>query len=981
MSLDLTVCGTSINVQEHETMLNAVRAAARAENPEEVPLDDDDNDETPFELNDENLVDDEKEGMNKAEEFEEQAEEQVETATTPVAEELVEEEAPPSAPSAPAVQAPLPPPAVEEVAVIVTEETFVAPEKSVTPVVEEVAEAAEQVPAAPTAPTARPMKAKPVRVKTTTKKSTGRSTKTSRRQSMSSLSAGAPKPARKSTDKRGRTKERTTSTIKTHRRASSSSGGAKKEAPSYLRPTRSSSLSHDRALKRKQNRLSLSVSRSKKTGFGGHTYVSEQTSKRSRGTTASRSLTEPQAFRLSTGRRKREVVKKLTTEEQECQAMQVAQRQMERKRKKNEQGLRRALAGAPTFSATSTKAPTITESKEFSFSTSTRSARRQSEATMSTEERELAAIAMNLEATKRLRVSNEKTKSVALSAAGKKHRVARSNKKLTEASSPNLRSRSRPKANLTQRKKRESQKGTRGGGGGGGGSSSRRFGAQLRTSRPTATGAGPVKAGGGMKQLTRPSTPHFETDRRAKQYKEMHQNDNDGTNGEKMEPFVPLAEQVKRLTTRVPDRFHSKSKHHKPSSTSSRPMRLTEPKAPTFATDTRAAAHTIPKSTEELEMEEMNAIEAQPFKAKPVDPRVMNSAGDLGVPRLSKKPLTQCASPNFRVDKRASVERSSTLSSSMHNEETSFKPFKAREIGEGVSQGFSGASSSSNTGPKAPTEFAPFSLSSSRRVVKTELEVPAYKPFKARPVPLYTAGLTKDAPQVVRTKELTKPLTPKLSSFSQRHKDAQKATADKIAAEREAEMKLASSFRARDIGEGVPAPNYNSSSYQPPTLTEITPFNISSDPTGKKSRADMRLLQEEKEMDKARKFKARSIPQTHAKPFSVHKSTRPLCEVKNVVLQSDKRAQERARFEKKDAERRAQEEKEKVAKKAVEEAELNAKIDAELESIRFHSIKSTTEVHQFLHKAPLAIKQSELELCTPQSPMLLTSSRVRHQEN
>lgn len=406
-------------------------------------------------------------------------------------------------------------------------------------------------------------------------------------------------------------------------------------------------------------------------------------------------------------------------------------------------------------------------------------------------------------------------------------------------------------------------------------------------------------------------------------------------------------------------------------------MRLTEPKAPTFATDSRAAAHVVPKSSEELEIEEMNAIKAQPFKAKPVDPRVMNSAGDLGVPRLPKKPLTQCASPKFRVDKRASVERSSGLSSSMHNVvETSFKPFKAREIGEGVVHGFSGASSSS--GPKPPTEFALFSLSSSRRVAKTEPEVPEYKPFKARPVPIYTAGLTKEAPQVSKTKELTKPLTPKLASF-QRHKDAQKAMATKIAAEREAEMKLASSFRARDIGEGVSAPS--SSSFQPPQLTEMAPFNISSDPTGKKSRAEQRLLREEKEMENARKFKARSIPQTHAKPFAVHKSTRPLCEVKNMVLQSDKRAQERACFEKKDAERRGQEEKDRAAKKAAEEDELNAQIDAELESIRFHPSKSTAKVHQFLHKAPFAIKHSELELCTPQSPNLLTSSRVRHQEN
>ena len=105
---------------------------------------------------------------------------------------------------------------------------------------------------------------------------------------------------------RGRTKERTkkkstttTSGCSSHRRASSGSFSTKTGGtPSYLRPTRSSSLSQERALKRKSDRRSLSQSRSKKTGFGGHTYQANKTSRHA--------LTEPKAFRLSTGGRKRE---------------------------------------------------------------------------------------------------------------------------------------------------------------------------------------------------------------------------------------------------------------------------------------------------------------------------------------------------------------------------------------------------------------------------------------------------------------------------------------------------------------------------------------------------------------------------------------------------------------------------------------------------------------------------------------------------
>ena len=51
-----------------------------------------------------------------------------------------------------------------------------------------------------------------------------------------------------------------------------------------------------------------------------------------------------------------------------------------------------------------------------------------------------------------------------------------------------------------------------------------------------------------------------------------------------------------------------------------------------------------------------------------------------------------------------------------------------------------------------------------------------------------------------------------------------------------------------------------------------------------------------------------------------------------------------------------------------------------LEALQFHSTKSTAQVNKFLHTAPIAIKHSEAALVTPQSPMLLTSSRVRSTE-
>jgi hypothetical protein len=303
-----------------------------------------------------------------------------------------------------------------------------------------------------------------------------------------------------------------------------------------------------------------------------------------------------------------------------------------------------------------------------------------------------------------------------------------------------------------------------------------------------------------------------------------------------------------------------------------------------------------------------------------------------------------------------------------------YKPFKAREIGEGIAQGFSG--SSSYVEPKKLTEFAPFSLSSSQRAKQVEKkEKTMYKPFKARPVPISTANV---GAAHVEAKKLTKPLTPKLESL-RLHKEAKLQQAAKIAAQREAEAKLARSFRAREIGEGVPAPNYSEASYQPPKLTEIKPFKFSIDPVGAKARREERERQQRIEKEKERVFKARSVPKTHNKPFALQKSSRVLCEPNKIILASEKRAIKRANFEKEVTKRRL--EAERVEKERQEKAlaERNAEIDAEMKALQFHkkSNASPAQVHQFLHKPTVAIKQSEVELCTPQSPHLLTSSRVR----
>ena len=211
-----------------------------------------------------------------------------------------------------------------------------------------------------------------------------------------------------------------------------------------------------------------------------------------------------------------------------------------------------------------------------------------------------------------------------------------------------------------------------------------------------------------------------------------------------------------------------------------------------------------------------------------------------------------------------------------------------------------------------------------------------------------------------------------------RHRDAKKAQKQKLE-EEEAKAKAARSFKARDIGSGLP--RERQVHIETKQLTEFVPFRLSEDPTGRKARFEERKLREEEEARIASTFKASGIPISHDRPHvPTCKSTKPLCEVKNFVFSSDARAKKRAQFEKQSAARRFQRELEEKRMRERAEAARNAEIDAQLEAVQFHSKKSVKEVRSFLKQAPRRVQRSEVDLVVPCSPKLATSSRARAQE-
>jgi len=55
--------------------------------------------------------------------------------------------------------------------------------------------------------------------------------------------------------------------------------------------------------------------------------------------------------------------------------------------------------------------------------------------------------------------------------------------------------------------------------------------------------------------------------------------------------------------------------------------------------------------------EEMTAIKSKPFKARPLDKRIFESSGELGVPKVAARPVTEPSCFELRSDARAKQPR------------------------------------------------------------------------------------------------------------------------------------------------------------------------------------------------------------------------------------------------------------------------------------------------------------------------------------
>ncbi|RUS26201.1 hypothetical protein BC938DRAFT_471081 [Jimgerdemannia flammicorona] len=142
--------------------------------------------------------------------------------------------------------------------------------------------------------------------------------------------------------------------------------------------------------------------------------------------------------------------------------------------------------------------------------------------------------------------------------------------------------------------------------------------------------------------LTVPKPFRFHATTRANAFAEIAQN------ATAKSPFVPLAVRLQRFESAMPDRFKARPQQPK---LAEKPalLEVTYPKSPKLLTKYRSKPTTSALSTEEREMQDIE--KAGHFKAHPVNRKIFESAGDLGVPRIKKPELTIPHSPAIHKPK------------------------------------------------------------------------------------------------------------------------------------------------------------------------------------------------------------------------------------------------------------------------------------------------------------------------------------------
>ncbi|XP_075756979.1 targeting protein for Xklp2 isoform X2 [Pelodiscus sinensis] len=413
---------------------------------------------------------------------------------------------------------------------------------------------------------------------------------------------------------------------------------------------------------------------------------------------------------------------------------------------------------------------------------------------------------------------------------------------------------------------------------------------------------------------------------------------------ETVSEYVPLAQQIVNFQKRTPSRYHLRSRRtdESPCPVKSLKSKLTQPKTPLLQTNQRCRPVTC-KSAAELEAEEVEKIQQYKFKARELNPRILE-----GGPILPNKPPvkepTQPVGFDLEIEKRIQERESKKQQQEEHFEFRS-RPCPAKILEDVV--GVPEKKPLPITVPKSPAFALKNRVRMPTKEEKGEEVVPV---IKANIMPHYGVPFKPKAPEQRHVEVCP-------FSFDSRDRERWLQKEKKIEELQKEEMPK---FKA------LPLPHFdhiNLPEKKVKNPTQPEPFHLQTDERGATKLQNWQHQVEEdlKRQKEAACFKANPNTVVHQEPFVPKKDVKPISVPERFELATEKRAKDRQEFEKHLA--KLETERERLQKKAQQqEAEQEKK---ELAKLRQELVHKANPVRKYRSQDT---KPSDRPLTMPKSP-------------